>query len=168
MDNSKLKGLEKAVKETKSFDRVVKETYNLTAMEVYGSLSTPDVAAFAYGSPGRIEMVGGDSDADVFLIERKITEKSRKFKRLLKEALKHFDFSKIDMPDWGSFDEIKVYLAKSLVEGNQVLETRFLLGDEAIVSELKEIKKRYNTPERALKNIIFNRFYFNQYFKQKD
>lgn len=160
-------GLEKAVDKSASFDRIAKGVYEITAREVYGKTETPDLAIFAYGSPGRIEMVGGDSDADIFLVEKNRTEKSKKFKSLFKERLKSFDFSKVDMPDWGTFKEIRTYLKKSLVEGNQVLETRYLSGDITVDKELNYIKKRFDSVERGLKNIIFNRLYFNQYFKQR-
>lgn len=52
-------GLEKAVDKSASFDRIAKGVYEITAREVYGKTETPDLAIFAYGSPGRIEMVGG-------------------------------------------------------------------------------------------------------------
>jgi hypothetical protein len=167
LDLQRLNGLEKAVGETINFDRIVRGVYEVTAREVYGASETPDVAIFAYGSPGRIEMVGGDSDADIFFIEKAKTEKSKKLKYLLKTRLKPFDFAKIDMPNWGAFDELKIYLEKSLVEGNQVLETRYLIGDIQVEEDIFLLKQKFDSVERGLKNIIFNRLYFNQYFKQR-
>ena len=160
-------GLKKAVEESLKFDKVVKKSYDLAAEEIYGGQETPGIACFAYGSPGRLELIGGDSDADVFLVEDRITEKSRGFKRLFTKILDSFDFSKVDMPDWGSFEEIDTYLAKSMVEGNQVLETRFLTGDLGVANQLAIKKNRFNSVERGLKNIVFNRLYFNQYFRQR-
>lgn len=161
------KGLEMAVEETKNFDRIIKGVYELTAKEVYGSVNTSGVAAFAYGSPGRIELIGGDSDADVILFEEKRTEKSIKLRELLKKRWGAFDFSKVDLPTWGTYNEIDTYISKSLVEGNQILETRFLIGDHKVKEEVELRIKKFNSIDRELTNIFFNRLYLNQYFKQR-
>lgn len=166
-DLQSLNGLKSVVKESMAFDRIIKEVYELTTKEVYGTVKTSGIAALAYGSPGRIELIGGDSDADIFLAENKRTNKSKKFKYLLKQRLENFNFSKIDMPNWGTYNEIDIYLEKSLVEGNQVLETRFLIGDSKVNKEIKNKKQRFDSVERGLKNIVFNRLYFNQYFRQR-
>lgn len=160
-------GIKKAIEETKKFDRILTETYKRTAIEVYGGVETPGIVAFPYGSPGRIELVGGDSDADILLVENPRTEKTIKFRKKLIERLKEFDFSKVDTPTWGTFEEITPYLKKSLVEGNQILEARFLIGDERIKKELELFKVKFGIVERELMNIISNRFYFNQYFRQR-
>ena len=162
-----LNGLERMTEESSNFDKIVRGVYGITAIEIYGSPETPGIAAFSYGSPGRIELVGGDSDADILIIEDKITEKSKRFRDLLKQRLGVFDFSKVDLPDWGSYADIETYLDKSLIEGNQILETRFLIGDGGIRQYLELKKKKYNSVERSLRNIVFNRLYLNQYFRQR-
>lgn len=160
-------GLELAVEETRKFDRMVRESYWDVAMNLFGTKIPSGFAVFAYGSPGRIELVGGDSDADIFLIEKTKTSQSTEFKKRLKEKWGTFGFSKVDLPPWGTYDEIDVYLDKSLVEGNQVLETRFLAGDESVMQEVSQRKQKFDSIERGLRNIIFNRLYFNQYFRQR-
>ncbi len=160
-------GMQRAVEESKNFERITKGVYQVTARDIYGSIETPGIAVFAYGSPGRIEMVGGDSDADIFLVERPRTEQSQAFKKLFTERMKLFDYSKIDMPEWGTFQEIETYLSKSIVEGNQVLETRYLIGSSQVKKQMNELLHHHNSVERELKGIIFNRFYFNQYFSQR-
>ena len=115
MTSTKSIGLEKAVEESKAFDKIVCATYSQLAKEIYGTEETPDLAVFAYGSPGRYEMVGGDSDADVFLVEGKRTPQSERFKKELEKRLSPFHFSKIDMPEWGTLDEARTYLEKSLI-----------------------------------------------------
>ena len=166
-DLSTKKGLDMAVEETQQFDRIVKGVYELTAKDIYGTENPKGLAIFAYGSPGRIELIGGDSDADIFLCEDKRTSESIQFRRLLKDRLGKFDFSKVDLTSWGSYNEIEIYLQKSLVEGNQVLETRFLVRDEKVSNEIEKKKKEYDSIERGLSNIIFSRLYFNQYFRQR-
>jgi len=162
-----LNGLERMINESSNFDKIVKGVYEITAREIYGSPETPGIAAFSYGSSGRIELVGGDSDADIFIMEDKTTKKSKRFKDLFKQRLGIFDFSKVDLPDWGSYDDIETYLNKSLIEGNQILETRFLIGDEMVKQYIELKKKKYNSVERSLRNLIFNRLYLNQYFRQR-
>ncbi|MEM4331132.1 MAG: hypothetical protein QW273_03965 [Candidatus Pacearchaeota archaeon] len=63
-----------------------------------------------------------------------------RFRKRLKENLSFFDFCKVDLTDWGSYPEIDIFLEKSLVEGNQVLEARYLIGDEEISNDLEEKK----------------------------
>ena len=160
-------GLNLCVEETRNFDKLIRESYEQIGLEVYGVKQTPGVAVFAYGSPGRRELIGGDSDADIFLIEKERTEKSKELRKKLKEKWETFGFSKVDLPSWGTYEEIETYLEKSLVEGNQVLETRYLTGDSLVAQEVLEKKKRFDSIERGLENIVFNKLYFNQYFRQR-
>ena len=160
-------GLSLCVDETRKFDRLIRESYEQIGLEVYGVKHTPGIAVFAYGSPGRRELIGGDSDADIFLIEKERTERTTELRKRLKEKWETFGFSKVDLPSWGTYDEIETYLEKSLVEGNQVLETRFLTGDSLVAQEVLERKKRFDSIERGLENIVFNKLYFNQYFRQR-
>jgi len=160
-------GLELCVEETKKFDKLIRNSYEQIGLEVYGVKHTPGIAVFAYGSPGRRELIGGDSDADLFLIEKEKTEKSQELRKKLKEKWETFGFSKVDLPSWGTYEEIETYMKKSLVEGNQVLETRFLTGDSLVTQDVLERKKKFDSIERGLENIVFNKLYFNQYFRQR-
>lgn len=160
-------GLKLCVEETRKFDKLIRESYEKIGLNVYGVKNTPGIAVFAYGSPGRRELIGGDSDADIFLIKKERTQKTKEFREKLKEKWETFGFSKVDLPSWGTFDEIETYLEKSLVEGNQVLETRYLAGDMLVAQEVLEKKKKFDSIERGLENIVFNKLYFNQYFRQR-
>ncbi|MFH1607912.1 MAG: hypothetical protein ABIA78_02160 [archaeon] len=160
-------GLKLCVEETRKFDKLIRESYEQIGLGVYGVKQTPGIAVFAYGSPGRRELIGGDSDADIFLIEKERTEKSQELRKRLKERWETFGFSKVDLPTWGTYEEIETYLEKSLVEGNQVLETRYLTGDSLVAQEVLDKKKRFDSIERGLENIVFNKLYFNQYFRQR-
>ncbi len=160
-------GLRLAIEETKKFDRMIRDSYEQIGLEVYGVKHTPGIAVFVYGSPGRRELIGGDSDADIFLIEKERTEESQDFRKRLKKKWETFGFSKVDLPSWGTYKEIETYLEKSLVEGNQVLETRFLAGDNLVEQEVAQRKNKFDSVERGLENIVFNRLYLNQYFRQR-
>ncbi|MEK6926716.1 MAG: hypothetical protein AABW50_05555 [Nanoarchaeota archaeon] len=155
------------IEETRQFDRIVRGVYELTAKEVYGTENPEGLAVFAYGSPGRIELIGGDSDADLLLVEEERNSKTEQFRKSFKDELGRFDFSKVDLTSWGTYNEIETYLKKSLVEGNQVLEARYLIGNKKVKNEIERKKRKYNSIERGLENIIFNRLYFNQYFRQR-
>jgi hypothetical protein len=63
--------VERAIEETANFDRLIRGVYKTTAEQVFNTRNPSGIAAFAYGSPGRIELVGGDSDADIFSRKRK-------------------------------------------------------------------------------------------------
>ncbi len=100
-------GLKLCIEETKKFDKLIRNSYEQIGLEVYGVKHTPGIAVFAYGSPGRRELIGGDSDADLFLIEKEKTEKSQELRRRLKEKWETFGFSKVDLPSWGTYEEIE-------------------------------------------------------------
>ncbi len=160
-------GTHRTYRESLKFEGIVREVYSKTAAEVFGQDSTPDMAVFSYGSPSRLEFAGGDSDADVFLAERVRTKKGRRFRERFEASLGTYGFSKVDLPHWGTLAEVDKYLEVSLVEGNQVLETRFLAGDAKIKQEVEKSVRRFDSPEREIANIVFNRLYFDQYFKQR-
>jgi len=160
-------GLKLCVEETKKFDNLIRNSYEQLGLEIYGEKHTPGIAVFLYGSPGRKELIGGDSDADIFLVEKERTQKSIYFRKRLVQKWETFGFSKVDLPSWGTYEEIETYLEKSLVEGNQILETRFLAGDNFVRQEIVQRKTKFDSIERRLENIIFNKLYLNQYFRQR-
>jgi len=160
-------GLKLCVEETKKFDNLIRNSYEQLGLEIYGEKHTPGIAVFLYGSPGRKELIGGYSDADIFLVEKERTQKSIYFRKRLVQKWETFGFSKVDLPSWGTYEEIETYLEKSLVEGNQILETRFLAGDNFVRQEIVQRKTKFDSIERGLENIIFNKLYLNQYFRQR-
>jgi len=160
----KLWGTHRIYKETIKFDNVVREVFEEAKKS--GGINSP-MTVFAYGSPGRYELTGGDSDADILIAEPSTNQESDRLKKVLKNRWGAFDFSKVDVPPWSTYEDIETFLRTSLVEGNQVLETRFICGDENVRKEIESQKKKYDSPHRELVNIIFNRLYFDQYFKQR-
>ncbi len=160
----KLWGTHRIYKETIKFDNVVREVFEEAKKS--GGINS-SMAVFAYGSPGRYELTGGDSDADILIAEPSTNQESDRLKKVLKNRWGAFDFSKVDVPPWSTYEDIETFLRTSLVEGNQVLETRFICGDESVRKEIESQKKKYDSPHRELVNIIFNRLYFDQYFKQR-
>lgn len=160
----KLWGTHRVYRETLQFDKIVKEVFDEAKKS---EKVNPPIAIFAYGSPGRYELAGGDSDADIFIAEPSRSDDGDRLNKKLKQRWDAFDFSKVDVPPWSTYEDIDTFLRTSLVEGNQVLETRFLCGDEDVRRNVEEKKKKFDSPHRELINIIFNRLYFDQYFKQR-
>jgi len=158
-------GLSMAISYSNIMEYVIKELFNLTHEQLENS-NKEGIAAFLYGSLGRREMVC-ESDLDVMLIYRDNSQKYLDFKNKFKELAKPFNFCKIDLPEWGTIKESKIFAEKSITEGNQVLESRFICGDEDIKKEVNNIQEEFGNPNRMIKNITFQKFYFDQYFKQR-
>lgn len=159
-------GINMALEYSELFDRIIKEVYHTIIKEFFGKSSIPNVAIFAYGSPGRKEMVS-ESDADIFIVSRNKSKKLTKFKNKFKEYLRKFNFCKLDIPSWGLLKEMENHAKISITEGNQVLETRFIVGDINIKKALDRIKSKYLNRNRMIRNIVFQKFYFDSYFKQR-
>lgn len=160
--SEKYDGLTMAIAYSDMMEYVVKELFNLTAERV----TSNGIAAFLYGSSGRREMVC-ESDLDVLLVYRNNSDEYKKFKDKFKEFASSFKFCKIDLPQWGAIDEAAIFAQKSITEGNQILESRFICGDNKIKQKIEKIQKKFGGPERMIRNIVFQRFYFEQYFKQR-
>jgi len=161
------KGLDLWQRETSLLERRVVSAYNISSSGAYYQDTTPGLAVYVYGSPGRREMVGGDGDADIIVLEDKGSIQGRTFRRIFTERFKKFDYAKLDLPEWGTLSDAELFLDKSLVEGNQVFETRFIRGDESLNQQLSSLKQKYGTLDRAIKNFFFNRFYLDEYYNRK-
>lgn len=161
---SNFSGTDMAFEYSNLFNNLIKEIYNIVLRERRLE-SPPKVAIFSYGSPGRMEGIP-DSDADVFIVGNG-TEETVEFKKKYIEILERFNFCKLDIPSWGAIGEIRKYAKTSITEGNQVFETNFIIGDLNIKKEVDKIKSEYNTKERIIRNIIFQKFYFDMYFSQR-
>ena len=144
---------------------LTKSLFDLTKIEM-NRKNKKRIAAFLYGSAGRREMIA-ESDLDVILIYEDILDEYIGFKKRFKKLAEPFNFCKIDLPDWGSLEEIKIFAEKSITEGNQVLESRFVCGDKSIKDKVEFIQNMYGTVDRMIRNIIWQKFYFEQYFKQR-
>ena len=78
----RLWGTHRIYKETINFDNIVKEVFE-EAKKSEG-IKSP-MAVFAYGSPGRYELTGGDSDADILIAEPSANQESDRLKKVLKD-----------------------------------------------------------------------------------
>ncbi len=165
LDTSPNNGLNMAVDYSSAVEYVVKELFNLTGESV-GFKEPLGIGAVLYGSPGRKEMVA-ESDLDVMLLYQDSNSYYQNFKKKFKEYADSLSFCKVDLPEWGTIDEASIFAKKSITEGNQVLEGKFVCGDPNINIKLQEIQENFGGPERMIRNIVFQKFYFDQYFKQR-
>ncbi|MDD4877789.1 MAG: hypothetical protein PHO02_02000 [Candidatus Nanoarchaeia archaeon] len=159
--NSEYDGIQMVLNYTHVMESVVKDLFNMSANGIKG------IGVFLYGSLGRKEMVS-ESDVDMLILHEEKGEGTYKeIKTRFKQYVKPFQFCKIDLPEWGNLAEAEIFARKSITEGNQVLEARFLSGDRTIANKVEDIQKMYASPERMVRNIVFQKFYFEQYFKQR-
>ncbi|VVB83831.1 Bifunctional uridylyltransferase/uridylyl-removing enzyme [uncultured archaeon] len=158
-------GLTMAIAYSNVMEYVVKELFNLTR-EAMGLKNSEGMGAFLYGSPGRKEMVA-ESDLDVMLLYEDDSQIYHRFKDNFKEYAKSLQFCKVDLPEWGTIDEASIFAQKSITEGNQVLESNFVCGDEKVRIATEKIQQKFGGPERMIRNIAFQKFYFDQYFEQR-
>ena len=108
-----------------------------------------------------------ESDLDMILVYKDNSQRYLEFKKKFKALAAPFKFCKVDLPQWGTLDELSTFAQKSITEGNQVLESRFICGDGEIKKSVETIQKDFGGPERMIRNITFQKFYFEQYFKQR-
>jgi hypothetical protein len=161
--NGNYDGLQMAIDYSGVMEQVVKGLFNLSAKEMGGDKG---IAAFLYGSPGRREMVC-ESDLDIMLVYNDCSKPYLDFKNRFRELAKPFEFCKIDLPEWGSVDEAATFAKKSITEGNQVLDCKYVCGDTNIDDAVKGVQQEFGDADRMVRNIVFQRFYFDQYFKQR-
>ena len=158
-------GLSMAIAYSDVMEYVVRELFDLT-VEQLNNREGKGIAAFLYGSPGRREMVC-ESDLDMMLVYGDNSQGYLDFKKKFKELAEPFKFCKIDLPEWGTIEEARTFAQKSITEGNQVLESRFVCGDADIKKEVESIQDELGDSERMTRNIVFQKFYFEQYFRQR-
>ena len=124
------------------------------------------IGVFLFGSPSRQEMVD-ESDADIMIIREKDNEDYLLFRKEFIRLIEKENFEKIDIPDWGSYADCEYYIADSITEGNQVVESKFVYGDYSVNCYIETLKSKYCTKERFEKVLCFQKLYFDQYYTQR-
>mgnify|MGYP001564559005 FL=1 len=150
---------------SEKFKRLIRKIADVSAKESLGK-DLNGIGIFLFGSPSRQEMVD-ESDADILIIRYKNSDDYRKFRKVFLENLKKEKFPKIDIPEWGSLEDCETYIKNCITEGNQVIEAKFLYGDINLAKDLSEMRNKYSTTEKFERIICFQKFYFDQYYKQR-
>ena len=125
------------------------------------------IGVFLFGSPSRQEMVD-ESDADIMIIRETDNEDYLIFRNEFIKLLEKENFEKIDVPDWGNYEDCEIYLKESITEGNQVVESKFIYGDIKTAYYIESLKDKYCTTERFEKVFCFQKLYFDQYYTQRN
>ncbi|MGD8450871.1 MAG: DUF294 nucleotidyltransferase-like domain-containing protein [Phycisphaerae bacterium] len=120
----------------------------------------------AFGSPARFEMLG-QSDLDCLIVRTDDVDVSS-FRDSFILALRERGFSKIDIPEWGALSDCEAFMATAVTEGNQIVEARYIAGDATVWRKLLALKRRYCTPERFRVTFLFQYYYFQQYYAQRE
>ncbi len=87
-------------------------------------------------------------------------------KSILK-ALDTYGFGKVDEQGWRQEEVIERYARHSLVDGNKVFDAQFIAGDPTILSWMNDLQLRENTLDRAMKNVVFQRYYLEHYYSNR-
>ncbi|MEK6952372.1 MAG: nucleotidyltransferase domain-containing protein [Nanoarchaeota archaeon] len=124
------------------------------------------IAIFLFGSPSRQEMVD-KSDADIMIIRESDNDDYLIFRNKFIKLLEKENFEKIDVPDWGNYEDCEAYIKDSITEGNQVVESKFIYGDYEVNNRIEALKIRYCTKERFERVFCFQKLYFDQYYTQR-
>lgn len=145
---------------SKHFKFVVKNIYKILKIK-YPEINA---AIFIYGSASREEMAC-ESDADILIITKNKSKNNIKFAEEFLATIEKFNFSKIDILHYGSTMELSGLIESSIVEGNQLLESMPIIGDKTIISAFKKTQKNSCTLVRALRNLIFQYYCYDHYYK---
>jgi predicted nucleotidyltransferase len=145
---------------------MVKKVYKFESEKIYGNFEPNNFAIFLYGSPSREEMTSY-SDIDLHVIDEQHTPESHLLKENILKVLNTFGFGKIDDPNWENLKTIRQYTAKSITEGNQIIDAKYVCGDKLIDEKIQKIKNNYDTLERNVRNIFFQRFYLDHYYSNR-
>ena len=121
------------------------------------------MAVFVHGSPSRNEMITY-SDIDILFVE---TLPSIVAGRDITKALATYGFGKVDEQGWRQEGVIERYAKHSLVDGNKVFDAQFVAGDPSILDWMSDLQKRENTLDRAMKNVVFQRYYLEHYYSNR-
>jgi len=124
------------------------------------------IAIFLFGSPSRQEMVD-ESDADIMIIREVDNDDYLIFRNEFIKLLEKENFEKIDVPDWGNYEDCEAYIKDSITEGNQVVESKFIYGDYEVNNHIESLKTKYCTKERFEMVLCFQKLYFDQYYTQR-
>lgn len=151
---SDISGLLLVTEETRLMEEKIKTAY----LTIGNSSGT---AVYTYGSLARTEFIGEGSDIDVFFIENESDRKKTNFAQAMGANLD------LDLPDWNSPEELEKYAKIGLIERNQILDLKFISGDNLISSRIESLQASLDTLEHALINLVFHRFYFDSYLQTR-
>lgn len=161
--NKKLIGFNICGEYSKRLISIAKKTFN----QVADRFPLARVVLAVYGSASRGEM-SAESDADLLIVTENETDLEKSFRKEFTRLLQDSNsYSKVDVPEWGDISYLKALVKTSIPEGNQVLEAVILAGDKTVADELSLLQQQFDTKERALRNLLFQKHCFNSYYDKR-
>jgi len=151
---------------TSTVRELVDVVYRTEAQRLYGTTQVPGFALFLYGSPARCEMTSY-TDIDIHIIDDDRDDTSAELKRRISGSLSTFGFGKIDDPNWENLETVELYVARSITEGNQIIDADYVCGDRVIADRIEGIRLKHDTLERNVRNIFFQRYYLDHYYSRR-
>jgi len=145
---------------------MVENVYEYESQKIYSDSLVDNFAIFLYGSSSRNEM-SSYSDIDIHIIDEKNSLESNLLKKNIIDDLDTFRFGKIDDPNWKNLKTIEKYVSKSITEGNQIIDAKYICGDKSISKNIQLMKDKYDDLERNVKNIFFQKFYLEHYYSNR-
>ncbi len=143
-------------------ERAIKKSYKVLEKNLFEEKS-PSIAIFLYGSGGRGEMTNY-SDIDIHFISAIDDPQASVFQEKLHKELASYQFGKIDDPNWKNMKSVEKYAARSITEANQIFDAKLVAGDKGLAKELTRIIEKYDTQERKIRNMLFQKFYLEHYY----
>lgn len=160
------RAFEYSKKYTAAYEALIRSKVLGASNAIFGTPVPQGVAVFSFGAPSRNEMLGG-SDADIAVYRAGNSEKELSLRERLVQSLERFKFTKVDTPVWGTLADIRRYMTTSVTEANQVIEAQYICGDAALHEQVEQLRASLYDREVIARNLIFQFFYFAQYFRKK-
>lgn len=151
---------------SEEFRKLIIKIAKKSELNAFGQKHLNKIGIFLFGSPSRQEMIN-ESDADIMIIREKDSEEYFKFRKEFMKNLEKERFPKIDVPIWGNLRDCENYIKYSITEGNQVIEAKFIYGDETIDSQISQMKQKFCTKDKFERIMLFQKLYFDQYYEQR-
>jgi len=153
-------------KYTAAYEALIISKVSVASTAIFGTPIPKGVTVFSFGAPSRNEMLGG-SDADIAVYRSGDSEKELALRERLVQSLEEFKFTKVDTPAWGTLTDIRCYMITSVTEANQVTEAQYICGDAALREQVEQLRASLYDREVIARNLVFQFFYFEQYFRKK-
>jgi predicted nucleotidyltransferase len=128
--------------------------------------STSKTAIFLHGSPSRNEMTSY-SDIDILVATDNPRYSLENEMPGFLSSLENLGFGKIDVLDWNYLAHLDLVASNSIIDGNKVLDASFIYGDSSIREIVEDIKRDRNTKERAIENLVFQKYYLEHYYSKR-
>lgn len=143
-------------------DQTTQITRDMVKNEFLRRAPQRGMAVFVFGSPSRNEMLTY-SDIDMIFVET--ASDTMTIKNIIKAL--GSGFGKVDYLEGYQKKAIERFAKYSLTDKNKIIPAKFIAGDLSISDWMNNLQARENTLDYAIKNIVFQKYYLNDYYTHK-